>query len=225
MSLLGSTPQALLGPKGQPRTAVRDTRPGWRDPRLWIGLAMVAGSVIGGYRLLADAERTTAVWVAETDVHPGDPVTDEVLTTRDVRFADAGALDRYLVATRPIVAGTRATRTIGAGELVARSALGQSSDSGIVEVPLSVQSEQLPPSVGAGSIVDVWVAAPDASKKKDADLILAAVVVIEAPRASDGFGGGERRQLVIGVPPEQAGGLPGALGAAAAGQIIVTRQG
>ena len=36
--------------------------PGWRDPRLWIGVAIVAVSVVVGSRLLAAADDSVAVW-------------------------------------------------------------------------------------------------------------------------------------------------------------------
>ena len=35
-----------------PPPAVRASTPGWRDPRLWVGVAIVAVSVVGGARLL-----------------------------------------------------------------------------------------------------------------------------------------------------------------------------
>jgi hypothetical protein len=42
--------------------ALRVRRPGWRDPRLWIGVVLVAGSVVAGARLLAAADDTVQVW-------------------------------------------------------------------------------------------------------------------------------------------------------------------
>ena len=44
---------SLGKPGTQAPAATRVARPGWRDPRLWIGLLIVAGSVVLGARLLA----------------------------------------------------------------------------------------------------------------------------------------------------------------------------
>ena len=42
--------------------------PGWRDPRLWIGIAIVAVSVVAGARLLAAADDSVTVWAAAADL-------------------------------------------------------------------------------------------------------------------------------------------------------------
>src|SRR5687768_11311810 len=54
--------------------AVRATRPGWRDPRLWVGILIVAVSVVAGARLLAAADDTVTVWTAVRDMGAGDTV-------------------------------------------------------------------------------------------------------------------------------------------------------
>ena len=43
---------------------MRGHRPAWRDPRLWIGVVLVAASVVAGARLLAAADDTVQVWAA-----------------------------------------------------------------------------------------------------------------------------------------------------------------
>ncbi|MBW6551905.1 hypothetical protein MMA91_24640, partial [Salmonella enterica] len=58
-----------------PPPAVRASTPGWRDPRLWVGVAIVAVSVVGGARLLASADDTVAVYGVVTDMGAGDEVT------------------------------------------------------------------------------------------------------------------------------------------------------
>jgi hypothetical protein len=209
---------------------------GWRDPRLWVGVAILAGSVIVGAKVVSAADDTTSVWAVESNVAPGDPVTSDNLSVRRVRFVDTADQSRYLTATDEIPDGARMTRAVGAGELLPRSALGTAIETGVVELPITVDAGQVPPSVGAGSIVDLWVADTDASVDLDpkgdkaarlpqAALALEGVVVVEAPRMAEGFGVAGTRQLVIGVPVEQADELAGALGAAAAGRVVVTRQG
>ena len=71
------------------------TTPGWRDPRLWVGVAIVAACVVAGARLLAAADDTVAVWAVSSDLGPGDQVTADDLVSERVRFADDADLDRY----------------------------------------------------------------------------------------------------------------------------------
>jgi hypothetical protein len=210
--------------------AQRASPPGWRDPRLWLGVAIIAVSVVAGARLLSAADNTTAVLAVDADLAPGDSITSGDVTSREVRFADETDLDRYVLATDSLPPGSRVTRSIASGELLARSALGSSLETGVIEIPIKVESGQVPPSVDAGSIVNVWVAdelgdGDGADAVPEAVLVLEGVVVIEAPQAIDSFGATGERQLVIGVPADQSAKLPGALGAAASGRVVITRQG
>lgn len=210
--------------------AQRAATPGWRDPRLWIGVAIIAASVVVGARVMATADNTMEVWAVDRDLVAGDSITSDDLTARRIRFVDPEDRERYLPATESVSDGTRITRTVGEGELLPRSATGTSLTTGVIEVPITVDPGQVPPSVGAGSIVNVWVAGDDADTGKQdkgptATLVLDGVVVLEAPSLADDFGAAGQRQLVVGVPAEQAADLPSALGAAARGQLVVTRQG
>ena len=67
--------------------ATRSTNPGWRDPRLWVGVVLVTGSVVAGARIMAGADDTTAVWAASGDLVAGQTLTTEDLTATRVRFA------------------------------------------------------------------------------------------------------------------------------------------
>lgn len=208
--------------------ATRATAPGWRDPRMWIGVAIVAVSVVVGARVVGGADATIAVWAAADEMGAGDTVLAADLVQRRVHFDSDEDAARYLAADQPLPEATQLTRSVGAGELLPVSALGSQEDSGSVEVPLAVAL--VPPSVRAGSVVNVWVTPPPGSvdtkgEGLDAQLVLEEVVVIEAPRASDDFGATGDRQLVVAVPPEQTEELSVALGAAAAGTVTVTRQG
>lgn len=227
-SILGSDSRSGRLGTSEVRPALRATKPGWRDPRLWLGVMLVAGSVVAGARILSSADETVAVWAVERDVLPGETLAADDLMARQVRFAGGADAERYELVVSGVPAGGRVTRAIGAGELVPRSALGVSLETGVIEVPITVDPGQLPPSVGAGSIVNIWVTADalaSAEPTSQAVLVLAEVVVIEAPGPADSFGSTTERQLVIGVPSDQASELPAALGAAASGRVVVTRQG
>ena len=52
------------------------------------------------------------------------------------------------------------TRSVTAGELLPRGAVGTPEQTGLVEVPVAVEPELVPPSVGRGDVVDIYVVAP-----------------------------------------------------------------
>jgi len=99
-------------------SAVRARPPGWRDPRLWVGLLIVALSVVGGSRLLAAADDTVAVWAVAADSGPGATLTSADLVVRRVRFADGGDLAAYYAADATLPSDLRLVRGVGAGDCV-----------------------------------------------------------------------------------------------------------
>ena len=63
--------------------ATRTSTPGWRDPRLWVGIVLVTGSVVAGARLLSGADDMTSVWSASADLVGGQTLTaDDLVATR-----------------------------------------------------------------------------------------------------------------------------------------------
>src|SRR5262245_23254229 len=86
-------------------TAQRFTLRRWGDPRLWVGLVVVASSVLVGQRVLAGADDTVGVWALNRDVGAGAPLTGDALVVRQVRFPDAETLHSYLPAGQPVPSG------------------------------------------------------------------------------------------------------------------------
>ena len=74
-------------------TARRSSAPGWRDPRLWIGVALVAASVLAGAIVLGTSDDTVAVWAATDTMGPGHALTADDLTVRQVGFPDLIEVD------------------------------------------------------------------------------------------------------------------------------------
>src|SRR4051812_25108185 len=192
-----------LGISGAPIAApqaVRATQPGWRDPRLWVGVLIVAVSVVAGARLLAAADDTVVVWAAQRDMGAGDTVTSADLVGRRVRFGEAEGLDRYFTAGAPLPTDLHLLRGIGAGELLPRTDVGPLRDYGLVQLPVAVDAELVPPSVAAGSVVDLYVLPSSGGRcPADCDPVLEGVTVVSASSVDDGFGASGRRQLVLGV--------------------------
>lgn len=197
---LGSSPGTPAPPP-----ALRASRPGWRDPRLWLGVLLLAGSVVLGARLLAAADDTVTVWAMAADRGSGVPVAAEDLEVQRVRFADRAALAHYFPADQPVPEGVVLTRAVGAGELLARSAVGAADDVPVLEVPLAVDPQRVPPGVEAGSVVDVWVTGAERPA-------LRAVTVVAAPSYDEGFAVSGTRQVVVAVEDERAAAFERELG-------------
>ncbi|MBJ7357619.1 hypothetical protein [Nocardioides sp.] len=218
-----------LGDAATPAQRVR--RPGWRDPRLAIGIVLVAGSVVAGARLLAAADDTVQVWTAASDLGAGARLTEDDLVAARVRFADEDAQDGYYAVDDELPADLELLRGVGAGELLARSAVGPSGASGLVEVPIAVEPEQVPPSVTAGAVVDVYVVAtPDAEEEAPGTTAedgpaLAGVTVVDAPALAESFGTSGRRQLVLAVPEADTAAFFALLGSHDSAVMTVVRRG
>ncbi len=77
-----------------------------------------------------------------------------------MRFADSDALGGYFTVDDALPADLELTRSVGKGELLPRAAVGTPDETGLVEVPVAVEPELVPPDVESGDLVDVYVVAP-----------------------------------------------------------------
>ena len=208
-------------------TARRAASASWRDPRLVVGVVIVALSVLVGVKLFSGADDTVSVWAVTTDLRSGTTVEEDDLQRRDVRFSDAADADRYVSAQSGLPADTTLVRDVGVGELLPRAALGSADDRSLVEVPVAVAAEALPSTVRAGSVVDVWVTpeATSGSAAADSLLVFDDVLVIAVPGSGSALGSSATRQIVVGVDQADEQDLPAALARASTGAILITKQG
>lgn len=219
-----------VDPDGPPTapTATRSRPPGWRNPRLLLGLVLVAASVVLGARLLASADDTVPVWAVARDLPVGATVSVDDLQRRQVRFPDSATADAYLPADDALPVGSRLGREVSGGDLLPRSALARDDGPALEEVPISVVSDDLPATVRQGSHVDVWVTpkvSAVAGQRPAATKVLDDVVVVAVPRAADQLAPQSTRQVIVGVPESRAGSLGTALGAVSDGHVVIARHG
>ncbi|MGC5615268.1 hypothetical protein [Georgenia sp. Z1491] len=200
-------------------TARRMRRPGWRDPRLGVGVLLVAVSVGIGAWAVDRAGGTTQVWAASEVVTPGERLADAGLEVVEVNVGDAG--DHYLVAEGEIPADLVATRLVGAGELVPMAATGESTDEDMRPVVVPVDAA-LPSGLGAGSTVDLWrapqAAVGDRGEEVAPPVVLAPEVLVVTIGTDDGVfaaSGGASVELL--VPADL---VEDVLGAVAAGEEL-----
>ena len=213
--------------------AVRATRPGWRDPRLWIGVAIVAASVLVGAKFLGNADDSVAVWSVSADMGAGDTVGDADVVARNVRFVQASDADRYVAADESLPDGATLTRDISAGELLPRSAIGSSSETTLKTLTFEFEGAGVPAGLTQGDRVDVYVtsvAKNDAGKVTSADPVaqlgLTGLVVTDLASAKDSLAGTGGREVTVGIPADaDADALVTVVQAAKTDNIYLVKQG
>lgn len=222
-----SRPEGLAAPPSPSATRARRSR--WADPRLFVGVALVAGAALLGASVVGDQD-TTAVWAARVPLAEGQALEREDLAVRELQFADPADAARYVGAQDPVPEGLTLTRDVGAGELLPLAALGDDAQA-LLEVPLTVTAEAVPATVRAGSVVDVWVT-PDPAlvTGEDASLdavdsvrVFAGVRVVAVSRPGGALGPAVTRQVIVGLEPEAQAALPEALGRLARGSVVLVR--
>ena len=127
----------------------------WFDPRLAIGIVLIAASVIGVFGIVSVADASDQVLTARAALAPGDRIDAEDLVATAVRMP--GATDLYLVPNDVPAEGLIVTKAIAAGELVPASAVGSAAALRLASVVIAVNGE-LPGSIEPGATVDVWAA-------------------------------------------------------------------
>lgn len=198
--------------------AARLRRPGWRDPRLLVGVVMVAASVALGSWVVRSAQSTVPVYVAREALVPGQRVTAADVVVTDVQLAD-GALEQYLRADEPLPVDAVALRVVGQDELVPATALGSAADVDVRSVAIPLER---PPArdVTVGALVDVWFspAATDADAEQVEPRQLATgLPVAEVTRPERSLGGSGGNAVHVLVPQGQ---LPDVLAALASDGVL-----
>ncbi|WP_345771644.1 SAF domain-containing protein [Geodermatophilus sabuli] len=213
------TPPAVAA--DPPGPVPRRTRPpGWLDLRLVLGVLLVLGSVLLGARVVTAADATVPVWSATADLAAGTVLTAADLVAVEVRLDDAAGA--YLAtSTRP--EGRTLARTVGAGELVPRSALEEPAE--LVSLALPVQAGFVPPALTRGQVVDVYAVGDPATGAVGAvgesvSLVVAAAPVQAVSGRSEGVLSTATTtvQVVVSVAADRA---PAVLGAIAGRPLVV----
>lgn len=198
----------------------------WKDPRLFVGVALVAVCVLVGARLLESADDSVAVWSVRGDMSAGSPVAITDLERVNLRFGSAELAERYLSAEDVLPAGTVLGRDLTGGELLPRAALEGGDAVELVEVPVAIAAEAVPATLRTGELVDVWVTPEtETGEVPRAVRVLAQVRVMAVPADRSALGPSSTRQVLVGLPAEEEGRLPAALAQLSAGTAVIVRRG
>lgn len=171
----------------------------WRDPRMIVGVMLIAASMVGGGLALAAADRTVAYWAVSSRVHEGERVkrSDFTVAAAKVPARTAGTLIRTDAALPRRLGEMVWAQSLTGGTLVSPQHLRAARS--VVEVPITVGSGGVPADLRRGDVVDVWVSAGDtgasAADAKAVKLLSRARVVSRA--SSGGLDGGPATTVVV----------------------------
>ncbi|WP_062467078.1 SAF domain-containing protein [Demequina maris] len=189
--------------------AARLRPPGWRDPRLVVGVLLIVIAVVGVALALRAADRTTPVYAAAGTLAPGTVLDDSHLVVAHVRVGEG-----YLEAPGDAPFGRVLTRAVGEGELVPAGAVAAREDFDGRPVAV-VASAPVADGVDAGAVVDVWVTPDGGGSARVGESL-----VVSAVQRDDGsFGLGGETVYVV-VPADQVGDLLDALATAAEVAVV-----
>lgn len=168
------------------------------DPRLVIGLALVAASVAGVVALVSAADETTEVLAAGGALTPGDLVQRDDLAVVDVRLGAAAG--HYLAPDDVPDEGIVVSRAVGEGELVPVDAVGSAEGTRAASLVLEVDGA-LAASVAPGAVVDVWAAREEEGGRFGPPLVIASGATVVRLVASESIvSGGETTAVELLVP-------------------------
>lgn len=226
MPPVSETSTTLLPPPVQSPAARRLDRRRWKDPRLWVGLVLVAGSVLVGARLMAAADDTVGVWAVTRDVPAGSPLSADALVVKQVRFADAAVASGYQPAAEPPAESAIATRDLSSGELLPRASVGD-ADGPMLHLPVVVGAAGAPENLRPGEVVDVWVvpAQDTGGSSGPARQALDDVPVVSSARESGPLGEGATRQVLLGLDAAAKVDLGELLSRMSEGSVVLIRAG
>lgn len=182
--------------------AGRLKRPGWTDPRLLIGLALVALSVWGTASIVAGADRTEPYLVAKETLTPGTVIDEDSVLITNVRIGEG-----YVSAEEPPW-GSIVTRTVVAGELIPASAIEDAGDFDLRPVAVA-SSLPLADGIEPGATVDVWLVR-EGLMGSESLLVASGLVIDQVDRGSGAFTNGVETVYVL-VPADEVGEFLSAL--------------
>jgi hypothetical protein len=168
----------------------------WGDLRFALGLVLIAASIAGVWFVVSASRQTAPVVAAVGTIVPG-----QVVSSDDVRVVEValGQLGSAYLSPDALADGAVATQTIRSGELVPRSAVGDPEAARTTSVVLR-SAVDVPASVEAGTVVEVWVAPLLERGEYDTPRILVADATVVSVSRDDSMIGGAQAALELVIP-------------------------
>jgi hypothetical protein len=178
----------------EPARAVR--RAFWGDARFFLGILLIIASVAGVWFVVTASRQTAPVFAATRTIVPG-----EAIGSADVRAVEValGQLGDLYLSESELGAGLVATRTIPVGELVPADAVGDAAEARTTSVVVR-SAVDVPASVEAGTVVEVWAAPLDEHGDYDVPRILVPDATVVSVTRDDSMLGGGAAALELVIP-------------------------
>ncbi|WP_127820532.1 SAF domain-containing protein [Microbacterium sp. CPCC 204701] len=193
----------------------------WGDARFFLGILLVVASVAGVWLVVAAARQTAPTYAAARTIVPG-----EVISAGDLRVVDValGPLGDTYVSADDLDDAAVATRTIAAGELVPTASVGAADSARTTSVVVR-STVDVPASVTAGTVVEVWSAPPLGQGEYDEPRILVADATVVSVTRDDSMIGGGAAALELVIPRADVAATLAAMADEAALSVVPTGAG
>jgi len=179
------------------------------DARLVVGLVLVVASIAAVVGIVSAADEGEDVLVAARLMTAGETLTVDDLDVRRVALGMEG--HGYLTPADVPESGLIVARTIGAGELVPRAAVGDSRSTRATTVVVSL-STPLGATVRPGDSLDLWSAPALEAGRFGAPAVIASGAQLVHTVTDAGFGAGsEAGRVELLVPRRDIARILGAL--------------
>lgn len=204
--------------------AVRSTRRGRGgarpDPRLVIGIVLVAGSALGVWALIEALDDTTEVLVASETLTPGVRIDRADLRVESVRL---GVLAGGYVRPADVPdEGLVVVRTVRGGELVPAASLADRDTAGLATVVVTSRGP-LASEVAPGALVDVWSAAEIERGAVEPPVVLVSGAEVAAVVEAEGMMASAGRSVELLIPRERTAVMLEALASGDAIDLVPAR--
>lgn len=191
----------------------------WADIRFVFGVLLVASSVAGVGFVVAAARQTSPVFAAAHTIVVGEPITTADVRSVDVALGQTGQM--YLSADA-LADGAVASRTIRSGELIPNNAVTDAEDVRTTNVVVRSATD-VPASVKAGTVVELWQAPLIGSGEYDAPRVLVADATVVSVTRDDSLIGGGAAALELVIPRAEVAATLAAVADDAALSIVPSR--
>lgn len=191
-------------------TSGRFRRPGWREPRLLVGVGLVVAAVAGTTATMALTSSTEQYRVAAHDLDVGTRVSEEDFRTVEVRLD--GTEGTYLAGSADLTEGAVIVDRVPSGQLVPAESVGEAEDLGRrpMGIPLNTA---LPGGTRAGDSVDLWVSQRETSGRgwSQPQQILEGAELASVDQATGTLGAGQQMTAQVLVEEDDVAEVVDAL--------------
>lgn len=188
------------------------------DIRFLLGILLIVASVAGVWFVVGAARQTAPVFAASHTIVPGEPLTRADFEVVEVALGQVG--EAYFTPA-DLEGDLVATRTVSAGELVPSDAIGDAAQARTTSVVVR-STIDVPASVDAGSVVEIWSAPLLEHGEYNVPRILVADATVVSVLRDDSMMGGGAASLELVIPRSDVAAILAAMADEAALSIVPT---